>query len=405
MTRQEIESESIRLMSLHKNMLYTWATGCGKTKQAINKISSLSQGNVLICTAELAHQQNWVREFQKWNFHNPLVEVDIICYASLKKYKNTSWDVLVLDECHHIATDIREECLETIKADSVIALSATVNQDTKYALQRLYGDFYEYKITMRQAIDWDILPKPRINLIPLRLNLSGNDQAYTITRGNSKKRKRFVCESKDRWEYIKNKTKYPDLELTVKCSEWAKYAYLCERFDYLKKRYIATKNEAIKNMWLHCGSVRKRYLSERKTKYAKTVIDKLLKDCRHIVFCGDILQADTLGGINAIHSKVNVPQEMIAKFNRGETNSLYVVNMLSEGQNLPNIEKCLIIQLDGQERVFIQKLGRTLRSEEPEIYILYFRQTRDEEYLKKALEGISEEYINEIDYDEICDRH
>lgn len=405
MTRKEIESESIRLMSLHKKMLYTWATGCGKTKQAINKISSLSQGKALICTAELAHQQNWVREFQKWNFHNPLVIVEIICYASLKKYKNTSWDVLVLDECHHIATDIREECLETIKADSVIALSATVNQDTKYALQRLYGNFYEYKITMRQAIDWDILPKPRINLIPLSLNISGNDQTYVITRGNPKKRKRFICESKDRWEYIKNKTKYPDLELTVKCSEWAKYAYLCERFDYLKKRYIATKNEAIKNMWLHCGSDRKRYLSERKTRYAKTVIDKLLKDCRYIVFCGDILQADTLGGTNAIHSKKDTPQSLIDDFNNGKTNSLYAVGMLQEGQNLPDIEKGMIIQLDGNERGFIQKLGRVLRSEEPEIYILYFRQTRDEEYLKKALEGISKEYINKIDYDEICDRH
>lgn len=48
---------------------------------------------------------------------------------------------------------------------------------------------------------------------------------------------------------------------------------------------------------------------------------------------------------------------------------------------------------------------RVLRSESPEIYILYFRQTRDEEYLKKALEGIDKEYINEVDYDEICDRH
>lgn len=405
MTRQEIESESIRLMSLHKNMLYTWATGCGKTRQAILKIDSLSTGNVLICTSEVAHQQNWVREFQKWRFNKPLVNVNIICYASLKKYKYTYWDVLVLDECHHIATDIREECLDTIEAGSVIALSATVNQDTKYALQKLYGDFYEFKITMQQAIDWDILPKPKINLIPLKLNLTGNDQTYVITRGNSKRRKKIVCDSKDRWIYIKDKVKYPDLELTVRCSEWAKYAYLCERFEYLKKRYIATKNEAIKNMWLHCGSDRKRYLSDRKTKYAQVIIDKLLKDYRHIVFCGDILQADALGGANAIHSKVDMPQSNVARFNNGETNSLYAVGMLTEGMNLKDIEKGMIIQLDGQERGFIQKLGRILRSEEPEIYILYFSQTRDEEYLKKAIEGINKEYINEINYDEICNRH
>lgn len=405
MNRQEIESESARLMSLHKNVLLTWATGCGKTKQAIDKISSLRQGRVLICTAEVAHIQNWRREFQKWGFNNPLVEVEVICYASLKKYRDTSWDILVLDECHHIATDIRVDCLETIKAGSVIALSATVDNDTRYALSELFGDFCEFKITMSQAIEWDILPKPRINVIPLRLSLTGNSQTYTITRGSAKKRKHFTCESKDRWEYIKNKTKYPDLELTVRCSEWAKYSYLCERFDYLKKRYIATKNEAIKNMWLHCGSERKRFLAERKTRYAKEVIDRFLKGRRHIVFCGDILQADMLGGSNAIHSKKDMPQSLISDFNSGKTNSLYAVGMLQEGQNLPDIEKGMIIQLDGNERGFVQKLGRILRSEEPEIYILYFRQTRDEEYLKRAIEGIDSEYINEIDYDEIRDRH
>lgn len=357
MTRQEIESESARLMSLHNNVLLTWATGCGKTKQAIRRIASLRQGRVLICTAEIAHIQNWLKEFQKWGFDNPLVEVEVICYASLRKYRNTSWDVLVLDECHHIATDIRVDCLETVKAVSVIALSATVNNETRFALRGLFGDFCEFGITMRQAIEWNILPEPRINIIPLRLNLSGNGQTYVVTRGNSKKRKKFVCESKDRWGYIKDKVRYPDLELTVKCSEWAKYAYLCERFEYLKKRYIATRNEAVKNMWLHCGSERKRYLSERKTKYAKVVIDKFLKDCRHIVFCGDILQADILGGTNAIHSRKDTPQSLISDFNSGKTNSLYAVGMLQEGQNLPDIEKGMIIQLDGNERGFVQKLG------------------------------------------------
>ena len=100
-----------------------------------------------------------------------------------------------------------------------------------------------------------------------------------------------------------------------------------------------------------------------------------------------------------------MPQSNVTRFNNGETNSLYAVGMLTEGMNLKDIEKGMIIQLDGQERGFIQKLGRILRSEEPEIYILYFSQTRDEEYLKKAIEGINKEYINEINYDEICNRH
>lgn len=36
---------------------------------------------------------------------------------------------------------------------------------------------------------------------------------------------------------------------------------------------------------------------------------------------------------------------------------------------------------------------RMYRSEKPLIYIFYYKGTRDEEYLQKALEGINEEYV------------
>lgn len=36
---------------------------------------------------------------------------------------------------------------------------------------------------------------------------------------------------------------------------------------------------------------------------------------------------------------------------------------------------------------------RMYRSKKPLIYIFYYKGTRDEEYLQKALEGINEEYV------------
>ena len=67
--------------------------------------------------------------------------------------------------------------------------------------------------------------------------------------------------------------------------------------------------------------------------------------------------------------------------------------MLQEGQNLVNIQAGIIIQLDGQERTFIQRFGRAMRANSPVQYIFYYRNTRDEEYLKDALQGIDKEYI------------
>ena len=73
--------------------------------------------------------------------------------------------------------------------------------------------------------------------------------------------------------------------------------------------------------------------------------------------------------------------------------------MLQEGQNLNDIEVGIIIQLDGQERSFIQKFGRSLRAEDPTQYIFYYKNTRDTEYLQNALEGIDESYIQELNYE------
>ena len=68
--------------------------------------------------------------------------------------------------------------------------------------------------------------------------------------------------------------------------------------------------------------------------------------------------------------------------------------------NLRNIQVGVIVQLDGQKLRFIQKLGRSLRSDFPIQYIFYYRNTRDEEYLNNALEGINNEYIKEFKYED-----
>lgn len=396
MTRIEINNEVDSLYFKYNNILLTWATGCGKSQAAIRKIKTLQDGsNILICVAEIAHIKNWQREFQRWGVPAG-INIKIICYASIVKYKDTNWDLIILDECHHIATDIRIDALKDIHANCVIALSATVSKDTKDALQYLYGYFYEFKISMQDAINWNILPTPKIYLVPLQLDNSKADQTYTVKWGKAGLRKKITCSMQKRWDYMKDKQTYPNVELNVKCTEAEKYALLTERFEFNKKRYMMTNNEAVKNMWMMSGSERKRFLGETKTRFAKQIIDKYLNGYRHIVFCTDILQADILGGKNAIHSGVGWAQTKIAEFNMGKTNSIYAVNMLQEGVNLANIEKGMIIQLDGVERAFIQKFGRTLRAEEPEIYVLYFMGTRDEDYLNNALYGINKDYITTL---------
>ena len=63
--------------------------------------------NVLILVPEQNNIENWRNEFSK--FDVPDDHVTIICYASLHKYKNTAWDLLVLDEVPHMDTDKRKK--------------------------------------------------------------------------------------------------------------------------------------------------------------------------------------------------------------------------------------------------------------------------------------------------------
>ena len=71
--------------------------------------------------------------------------------------------------------------------------------------------------------------------------------------------------------------------------------------------------------------------------------------------------------------------------------------MITEGMNLTAIEAGIIVQLDGKERLFIQKFGRSLRAEDPVTFIFYYKNTQDENYLKLALENIDEKYIQYLD--------
>jgi superfamily II DNA or RNA helicase len=147
---------------------------------------------------------------------------------------------------------------------------------------------------------------------------------------------------------------------------------------------------------MQIGIQRKRFLGEVKTHIVKRLIEKL-KDKRYICFCASVAQAEYLGKENAIHSKVKKTQSIIDSFNEKKIDNLYAVGMLQEGQNLVDIEAGIIIQLDGSERPFIQKFGRSLRASDPHQYIFYYKNTRDEEYLNNILEDFNSDYINVLD--------
>lgn len=394
-TRDYVQEESVNLIKEHENVLLKWGTGIGKTLAFLKMQEEIKPAKVYIIVAETAHIKNWKDEYIKHDKEALLENVEIFCYASLKKYANTEVDMICLDEGHHIMSDARLSYLDSIISSKIIILSATFKTGQIDILTRVIGPIKTHTVTLRSAIENNMLPEPTVYLIPLRF--PEGMTSVNFTRGNSKKRVKLDCTYSNRNTYIFNKKDYENIDLTIHCTHRQKNTYLDDMIAFYKKRYFATRQIFFKNKWLQLGSERKRYLAESKTQYVQTLLNKVT-DKRFICFTGSIEQANYLSSnTNVIHSKIKDSLSIINSFNNGIINHLFVVDMLREGQNLNNIEVGIIVQLDGDVGPYIQKMGRVMRAENPLIFVFYFKDSRDTEYLENILEEIKEDHIKYID--------
>ena len=388
MTKKEISRELIKskceeLFDKGHNLCLEFNTGVGKTINAINLQARMNSQKTFICVAEIAHIDNWKDEYIKHGYEYLLKSTEIFCYASLKNYANKSADLLILDEIHHAFSQARTFLLTSLRVKRVIGLSATLEDEHKYLFNDIFKNIAVYTITMEEAIEMEILPKPKVYLIPLKLNSSKKSETIEFKRGRNINE--IHCDYLQRNSYIYAKNKYPTLNLIIHCTQQEKYDYL--EANYERARIFKRSG------WLRHGGIRKKFLSDCKTDKIKEICEKLQEDGkRFITFCGSIEQAEMVMSENCIHSKKE-SNSILKRFNSKEINSIYAVKKLVEGVNLVDINAAVIGQLDGTERPFIQMTGRSLRADFPEVYVLYFTGTKDDDYLKNVTNNIPQEYL------------
>lgn len=430
MTRQILQDEALNLSNSYNRLILSFATGVGKSLAAL-KICKSKGGRWYIIVSETNHIKNWHDEIVKHGYEDLLLNIEIFCYDSLHKYQFTQVEGIILDECHNI-TELRASYLKTIKFNYLIGLTATLPIDVKNYINYVFGNFYEFKYTLSQAIKDGILPKPNIYIVGVEL--TDESTIHVVTKGLAKKRVKIQCAYEDRMKYIQS---YNNLHLEILCTQKQRYKMIEEEVDYMRDYYLQRydeisekysserlsqfelvtqekllkeKNRQLKTIeffklkWLNAGSQRKRIIADLKTSVAKRVLDKI-KDKKLICFTGSIDQAKKLAFSEdlIVNSEKNKPENsrIIDKFNSGEIRALFATGMLREGMNLDGIESSLIIQLDNQTKSLVQMLGRVIRSEFPECYILYLKGTQDEKYLKTAFTGFNKDYLYYTNINEI----
>ena len=396
-----LQNKEFEALKDKNRVILRWATGCGKSKMAIDLANNAA--NTLGCddrrikvafiVAEKAHIKNWQNEFEKWGLLEGCMAVTICCYASLHKLRDTHFDILVLDEAHHCFTEKRMDTLGTIKADYIIMLSATLSYQKIAEIEALFRTTFTVStVSLKKAISTDILPDPKVNIIPMELDNVVYNQKIVIGKNGP------TVKWEDRGKYIYNK-----IPCVIKCTERQKYNYLTSSMDYWKDRYQRSNNQIFHNLWVNLGSQRKRFLGELKTTYVKQLISSFSPYKRFICFCASVAQANELDQENTISSKrtSTLNQQIIDAFNSKKLHRIYAVGMANEGLNLTDIQAGVIVQLDGKERLFVQKFGRSLRAQDPVTYIFYFKDTQDENYLRGALENIEAKYVKHISINQL----
>ena len=392
-----LQKEAVEIAQINPNIVLKWATGVGKTKTTIDILNSNKSKKpiyVLLVVWELAHKTLWEEEFVKWKI-NANISIEVTTYHSIHKFKNKKYNYLILDEAHHAGTDIKIDTFNSMVCDRVIALSATLPNSIIADLSQVFGKFKVLEVTLQEAIDKKLLPEPTVYLYEMTLDNNSTNHTIEITRGEPNKQVTYLCKYRERWKFLTNKQQYPNIKLIISCTAREKYFHLSDNVNYWKNRYFKTRSKKDEQIWLSRGGARKRFLGSLKTDIAKEIIN-YLGNKRFICFCNDVIQSEELNKKHSINYKKKNSLNIIESFNNKKINSLFAVGMLQEGQNLVDIEAGIIIQLDGVDRGFIQKFGRSLRAENPEQFVIYIKETKDMDYLKNVTEGLDESYIQTI---------
>lgn len=128
----------------------------------------------------------------------------------------------MLDEIHHALGPTRVDVLQTIKTKRFIGLSATLNDEHKSFLRDLYPNITEYEITLEQAIEMELIPKPIVNIMLLDLNNTDKTEVIEFRRG--KNIYETHCDYAQRNAYMFGKErsgrfKYPTIDLKIHCTQ------------------------------------------------------------------------------------------------------------------------------------------------------------------------------------------
>lgn len=374
----EVKKAYYKTKEKHKAVIM--ATGTGKSRIPISIIeeeTKNARGNssyavLLVVPTEKLRDSNWKEEFSNWDCASLYEEAERVCYASLDKISGKTYDFVIFDEGHNL-TPAKMPFFENNTIKSSLLLTATKPKDKEKRIMLFnLGFSIIYELSLNEAVQLGVVAPYEIHIVDIPL-----DNRVKYLKGGNKLKPFFQTESK--------------------------------AYTYLSKKYEEKKNatNALNRMRLI-------YNLRSKTNAARYLLENIIpKKARTIIFCGSKEQAALLSD-NCFYSKPSLEEwekkypDKVEKYNfvmgkwKGEepynlfkneiVDTLSCVNALNEGHNLPNVDIGLIVQLNSNEKDFIQRLGRVIRfrpNHVGKIIILRTVDTVDEKWVRMCIEKLN----------------
>lgn len=347
-------------------------TGSGKSSIAIKAADAVYQIKklarnlktlriLLVTYTIVAGEEDWPAEFRKWKQGHLLKYITNVCYAGLDKLDKTQYDLVILDEAHHI-TPHNYKFFSNNPQPRILMLTGTPpsedrDWDKVLLLQSLGPIVYSYPLD--EGVADGNLSNYELWIVDVPLD----DKHQYLQKGSKKKGYTYVTEK----EY---------------------YGYLNALIIFAQRDRKYQWAESLRNKRMH-------FLSTLRSKTVAGILAlrKINPDKRVVIFAGSKSQADELCPYVYYTGS---GEGALTSFRKGKINRIASVRKLNESVNLPDIDMFLIMQTYSNEQDIIQRMGRALRFRPNHTAVGFlFRtpETEDEKWIDDAIKNLDHSKI------------
>jgi hypothetical protein len=328
----------------------------GKIRTTINILKKLKPKTLLIAYPDNKIKESWQDDFRECDYTDGFITYTT--HLSLHKYKEESFDIVVLDEIHLLSEAQIEATKELIdNNEHVLGLTGTMTDWTKRTLFDELGLSVLAEYPIEQAVREGVIVDYEIHVIKVPLD--------NITINDYKGKKRTEKKQFDNYGWV---------------------------IDQMERQGKNT-------MFLRLGRMRIIQSSLAKLNATKRIL-KNNPDDRILVFCGVTKTADALG-IPSYHSKSSEKQ-MFEDFASGKGNHMAVVKIGNTGVTYKPLNKVIINYFDSNAENLAQKINRCMAMEydtpdkKAQIYIISSDESVELNWLRKALQFFDKDKIKYV---------